>query len=148
MAKALPSPGCCRMISRPRSTNCRVFGSIPILGALFRSSDFQKNETELLIVVTPHLVAAIRPDQVRLPTDAVSDPHASDLLLYGEPYRPRKLRPAGPPLVDQPPATGNAPQSSAAVPAVPEATASGAKPATAPATPGVATNGKEDGYVN
>ena len=33
-----------------------LLGDIPILGALFRSSSFQKNETELVIVVTPHLV--------------------------------------------------------------------------------------------
>ena len=51
-------------------------GSIPILGALFRSTSFQKGETELLIIVTPRLVKPIRPDQVRLPTDQTSDPKA------------------------------------------------------------------------
>ena len=48
-----------------------VLGSLPIIGALFRSTRYQKGETELLIVVTPHLVAPIKPSQVRLPTDRV-----------------------------------------------------------------------------
>ncbi len=70
-----------------------ILGSIPILGALFRSSGFQKGETELLIVVTPRLVSPIRPDQVRLPTDRIEDPRAMDVLIDGEGYRPKALTP-------------------------------------------------------
>src|SRR4029453_14248616 len=33
-----------------------VLGDVPVLGALFRSSQFQRDETELVLVVTPHLV--------------------------------------------------------------------------------------------
>lgn len=73
-----------------------VLGSIPILGALFRSSGFQKGETELLIVVTPRLVAPIRPDQVRLPTERIEDPSAFDVLIDGEGYRPKALPPQAP----------------------------------------------------
>lgn len=73
-----------------------LLGSIPIIGALFRSSQFQKGETELLIVVTPHLVAPIRPSQVRLPTDAISDPTAAGTILLGQPTTARSLRPAAP----------------------------------------------------
>ena len=65
-----------------------LLGSIPILGALFRSTEFQKGETELLIVVTPRLVKPIRPDQVRLPTDRVEDPVAAATVLTGESYNP------------------------------------------------------------
>ena len=65
-----------------------LLGSIPILGSLFRSTDFKKGETELLIVVTPHLVQPIRPDQVKLPTDRVRDPDAGASVLLGEPYDP------------------------------------------------------------
>ena len=54
-----------------------LLGSIPILGALFRSSNFQKGETELLIVVTPRLVAPLKPSQVRMPTDRIDDPNAA-----------------------------------------------------------------------
>ncbi|MEP3049786.1 MAG: type II and III secretion system protein family protein [Erythrobacter sp.] len=65
-----------------------ILGSIPIIGSLFRSSSFQKGETELLVVVTPRLVAPIRPDQVSLPTDRIDDPVAADVLLNGVAYRP------------------------------------------------------------
>jgi pilus assembly protein CpaC len=68
-----------------------LLGSIPIIGALFRSSQFQKGETELLIVITPRLVAPIRPDQVRLPTDRVRDPNAESTVLLGEAYDPVPL---------------------------------------------------------
>ncbi|MDZ4307000.1 type II and III secretion system protein family protein [Allopontixanthobacter sp.] len=65
-----------------------LLGSIPILGALFRSTEFQKGETELLIVVTPRLVAPIKPSQVKLPTDRVADPDAAKSVLFGESYDP------------------------------------------------------------
>jgi pilus assembly protein CpaC len=48
-------------------------GSIPILGTLFRSQDFRKRETELLIMVTPHLAKPLVPPEVRLPTDYVME---------------------------------------------------------------------------
>lgn len=70
-----------------------LLGSIPILGALFRSSGFQKGETELLIVVTPRLVAPLKPEQVRLPTDRIKDPQPQDVLLGGEGYHPQALPP-------------------------------------------------------
>lgn len=65
-----------------------LLGSIPILGALFRSTQFQKGETELLIVVTPRLVKPIKPSQVRLPTDRVRDVGGAEAILTGEPYDP------------------------------------------------------------
>lgn len=70
-----------------------LLGSLPVIGALFRSSSFQKGQTELLIVVTPRLVSPIRPEQVRLPTDRIEDPRAVDVLIDGEGYRPRALAP-------------------------------------------------------
>lgn len=73
-----------------------LLGSIPIIGSLFRSSQFQKGETELLIVVTPRLVKPIRPDQVRLPTDRVADPDAIETLLLGQDYKPKALPPSAP----------------------------------------------------
>lgn len=77
-----------------------LLGNIPILGALFRSTQFQKGETELLIVVTPRLVTPIRPEQVRLPTDRVADPDPATAVLLGEAYDPvpaNELAPAVPP---------------------------------------------------
>lgn len=73
-----------------------ILGSIPIIGSLFRSTQFQKGETELLIVVTPRLVKPIRPDQVRLPTDRVADPDVAETLLFGQDYKPQALPPGAP----------------------------------------------------
>lgn len=47
-----------------------LLGDIPILGALFRSEEFQRNETELVIVVTPYVVRPVAADSIPLPTDA------------------------------------------------------------------------------
>lgn len=69
-----------------------LLGSLPIIGALFRSTQFQKGETELLIVVTPRLVKPIKPSQVRLPTDRVNDPEAATTILTGEAYDPVPAR--------------------------------------------------------
>ncbi len=70
------------------------FGSLPVIGSLFRSTEYQNGETELLIVVTPRLVRPIRPDQVRLPTDRVRDPDVTDVMLNGDVYQPVDLPPA------------------------------------------------------
>jgi pilus assembly protein CpaC len=58
-------------------------GDVPVLGALFRSSQYQRNQTELVIIVTPHLVSPIRGDYYALPTDRVRPPAESELFLFG-----------------------------------------------------------------
>jgi pilus assembly protein CpaC len=58
-------------------------GDIPILGHLFRSQDFQKGQTELVILVTPRLAKPIKPADVKLPTDAVTDPSTAEFFLGG-----------------------------------------------------------------
>ncbi|MES2297145.1 MAG: type II and III secretion system protein family protein [Pseudomonadota bacterium] len=59
-----------------------LLGDIPILGALFRSTDFQQDKTELVFVVTPHLVKPLGPDYT-LPTDRAPEPSRADVLLGG-----------------------------------------------------------------
>ena len=49
-------------------------GDIPILGSLFRSSSFQKGETELVIIVTPYLVNPVDANDIKLPTDGFQNP--------------------------------------------------------------------------
>ncbi len=73
-----------------------LLGSIPILGSLFRSTEYQKGQTELLIVVTPRLVKPIRPGYVNLPTDRVEDPDPLDVHLVGDDYQPVPLAPTTP----------------------------------------------------
>jgi pilus assembly protein CpaC len=58
-------------------------GSIPIIGTLFRSTGFQREETELVIIVTPRLVAPVREANLKLPTDRVKPPHEAELFLLG-----------------------------------------------------------------
>jgi len=58
-------------------------GDIPVLGQLFRSSSFQKGQTELVIFVTPTLAKPIRPEDVHLPTDGQIDPSNVDFFLRG-----------------------------------------------------------------
>ena len=58
-------------------------GEIPILGALFRSSSFQKNESELLIIVTPHLVKPLDMTTQTLPTDYYVEPNDFEFYLMG-----------------------------------------------------------------
>jgi pilus assembly protein CpaC len=58
-------------------------GDIPILGALFRSTSFQKDETELLIIVTPHLVKPLDMTAMTLPTDYYVEPNDFEFYLRG-----------------------------------------------------------------
>jgi pilus assembly protein CpaC len=60
-----------------------VLGDIPILGALFRSTSFQKNETELIIIVTPHLVKPLDMARQSLPTDQYIEPNDFEWYLLG-----------------------------------------------------------------
>ena len=59
-------------------------GSIPILGALFRSSGYIRQETELVMVVTPFIVKPISADQIVLPTDKFLPPSEMDFFLMGK----------------------------------------------------------------
>ncbi|MGX9351576.1 type II and III secretion system protein family protein [Shimia sp. W99] len=58
-------------------------GDIPVLGALFRSADYQRNQSELVIIVTAHLVTPTRGEALALPTDRVKPPTEQDLFLFG-----------------------------------------------------------------
>ena len=58
-------------------------GSIPVLGALFRSQNYQKGETELVILVTPRLARPLPPGKTRLPTDSYVEPTDSDFFFRG-----------------------------------------------------------------
>jgi pilus assembly protein CpaC len=60
-------------------------GDIPIIGALFRSSSFRKQETDLVIIVTPRLVRPLVPGaQVATPLDGAAAPNDVDLFVNGQ----------------------------------------------------------------
>lgn len=63
-------------------------GDVPILGALFRSSSFRRNQSELVIVVTPYLVKPIEEKDVRLPTDGFQTPAEMNRLFGGQLHGP------------------------------------------------------------
>lgn len=69
-------------------------GDLPILGALFKSTSFQKGQTELVIVVTPYLVNPVNDGDIKLPTDGYQAPNDVQRLL-GNLIQDGKSGPAG-----------------------------------------------------
>ncbi|WP_233253682.1 type II and III secretion system protein family protein [Limnohabitans sp. 2KL-1] len=103
-----------------------LLGELPVLGALFRSTAFQTDKSELLFVVTPRLAKVLPPDYA-LPTDAYIQPTRSEFFLNGQ--LEGRARPASPTSPTSPePAKTDAPD------ATPEATAP-AQQAVPPAAP-------------
>ncbi|MCO5398536.1 type II and III secretion system protein family protein [Ralstonia soli] len=101
-------------------------GEVPVLGALFRSTQFQHDMTELVIVITPRLVQPMQAASYPLPTDSFSSPNDLDLYMTGN------MEGRGAKKRDAKPAPGAAPQAPA--PSTPSAPSSQA-PAPAPAAP-------------
>lgn len=69
-----------------RNINGQVpwLGDVPILGALFRSAEYQRNQSELVIIITPHLVTPTRGEALALPTDRVRPPTEREFFLFGK----------------------------------------------------------------
>lgn len=63
---------------------------MPVLGALFRSRDFQNNETELVITVTPYLVSPVAPGKLAYPTDGLKTATDSQTIFMGKLNDPQK----------------------------------------------------------
>jgi pilus assembly protein CpaC len=69
-----------------RDSNSQLpwLGDIPVLGSLFRSANYQRSQSELVIIVTAHLVTPTRGEALALPTDRVKPPSEKDLFLFGK----------------------------------------------------------------
>jgi pilus assembly protein CpaC len=65
------------------SSKYPLVGSIPIIGALFRSAQWQQEETELVILVTPHLVKPLGPGPHPLPTNNYIEPSMTEFYFLG-----------------------------------------------------------------
>ncbi|WP_265569666.1 type II and III secretion system protein family protein [Sphingomicrobium nitratireducens] len=61
-----------------------ILGSLPIIGTLFRSTNFRREETELVIIVTPRLVRPVPAGSLKVPTDGALPPDEIDLFLLGK----------------------------------------------------------------
>ncbi|MYL83561.1 type II and III secretion system protein family protein [Desulfovibrio aerotolerans] len=72
-----------------------MLGDIPVLGNLFKSSSYQKDQSELVIIVTAHLVKPLDKKAISLPTDTAHEP--DDLEFFLGIKRPSQT-PAGAPL--------------------------------------------------
>lgn len=62
-------------------------GDIPILGALFRSDRFRRQETELIIIVTPYVVRPVSGKRMPTPVDGLTMPNDMERYLHGKSYR-------------------------------------------------------------
>jgi len=109
-------------------------GDVPVLGALFRSNEFQRHETELVIIITPYLVKPVNANEIVLPTDGYKAPTDIDRILLGklgggttggDRPKPTMAPPvnAGPAFGDAAPTPGTAaPALGAAAPMIPAPT--------------------------
>lgn len=61
-------------------------GDLPVLGAMFRSNSFRRNETELVIVVTPYLVKPVNAGDIKLPTDGYKAATDVERVLLGQTF--------------------------------------------------------------
>ena len=103
-------------------------GSIPIIGALLRSTNYQRNQTELVVFITVHLVGPGPASNISLPTDRVVPPTAGQILGLGHTEETRVPPPPapGPGSMNGTPApvADNAPAPMVAVESTPSAVAS------------------------
>lgn len=87
-------------------------GNLPVLGALFKSDRFRRNESELVIVVTPYLVRPVNAKDIRLPTDGLKSPSDLERWLLGRNFKTNRPKPeqnAPAPQAAPPAAAGSAP---------------------------------------
>ena len=84
-------------------------GEVPVLGALFRSSEFQGDRSELMFVITPRLIKPLDPNYI-LPTDSFTPPNRSEF------YFGNKLEGSGHPEIPADPR--NAPANAAPINAI------------------------------
>jgi pilus assembly protein CpaC len=96
---SIASAGLLQTLSKQTINGLPGLLDLPILGALFRSNDYKKQETELMIIVTPYIIKPAKPDEIAKPTDGfadASDPQAWLLgrvnRLYASPGNPEAIK--------------------------------------------------------
>jgi len=99
-------------------------GDLPLIGALFRSNAFKRNETELVIIITPYLVKPVNaPSDIALPTDGQRSPNDAERVLLGRmgagSADPRPVPTMAPPVQGRPVEERPVAGSHAAVPVAP-----------------------------
>lgn len=66
-----------------------VLGDIPIIGSLFRSTEFQKDQSELMIIVTPYIVRGVSANEITDPTVGYVPPTDPERVFLGNTYTPK-----------------------------------------------------------
>lgn len=79
----LATAGLIQRVSKQSINGFPGLMNIPIIGSLFRSRDYQREETELMISVTPYIVKPMDPGQVNRPDDGFVDAHDAQTVLLG-----------------------------------------------------------------
>lgn len=118
-------------------------GEVPVLGALFRSSSYQLDLTELVFIITPHLVQPMTTASYPLPTDSFGRPNELTTFFLGNMEgKPRPAAPAAAPAPARAPAPAAAPMPAPApasgmseVPAIVPRAAESPEPRPAPSQP-------------
>ena len=70
-------------------------GDVPVLGSLFRSANYQRRQSELVIIITAHLVSPTRGEALALPTERLKPPSEFDLFINGRTARTERLGAGG-----------------------------------------------------
>ncbi len=108
-------------------------GDVPVLGAMFRSTGYRRNQTELMIIVTPYLVKPVSANEIKLPTDGLQTPTDLQNFLLGKDFSGKSGAERPKPRL-APPTTVPAPSVGAAI--VPQAPRTEKRAAQTAAAPG------------
>ncbi|MEM9797963.1 MAG: type II and III secretion system protein family protein [Pseudomonadota bacterium] len=68
---------------RDQAAQVPWLGDVPVLGALFRSTGYTREQTELVVIISAHLVSPTIGEALALPTDRIRPPTENELFLYG-----------------------------------------------------------------
>lgn len=79
----LATAGLIQRVSRQAINGMPALMNIPIIGTLFRSRDYQREETELMIAVTPYIVKPVGPNALQRPDDGFVEAHDAQSILMG-----------------------------------------------------------------
>lgn len=79
----LATAGLIQRVSRQAINGLPGLMNIPIIGAMFRSRDYQREETELMIAVTPYIVKPVGPNGLQRPDDGFVEAHDAQTILMG-----------------------------------------------------------------
>lgn len=79
----LATAGLIQRVSKQSLNGFPGLMNLPVIGVLFRSRDYQREETELMITATPYIAKPMEPNQVQRPDDGFVDAHDAQAVLLG-----------------------------------------------------------------